>query len=106
MQRGSQFWWAERRLYTVHMSRSSDASAVVTIRIPVTLERRLTREARRSRRTRSETARALIEKALAGRPAEDPAAEARRQSLLASRRRSEREAIEFIAAAADLTVWR
>jgi hypothetical protein len=88
------------------MSRSSDHSAVVTIRIPVALERRLTREARRRRRTRSETARALLEKALADRPADDPVADARRQSLLASRRRSERQAIEFIAAAADLTGWR
>jgi hypothetical protein len=88
------------------MPRSSGESVVVTIRIPAALERRLAREASRSRRTRSETARALLEKALADQPADDPAAEARRQSLLASRRRSERKALEFIAAAADLTGWR
>jgi Antitoxin MazE-like len=36
---------------------------------------------------------------------EDPLAEARRQSLLVRRRSSEREAIQFITAVADLKGW-
>jgi predicted transcriptional regulator len=81
-------------------------SAVLTIRVPPDLDRRLAREARRRRRTRSDLAREILQVALEGRPAEDPALEARRQSRLASGRPSDQEATEFIAAAADLKGWR
>jgi predicted transcriptional regulator len=84
---------------------SAAASTVLTIRVPAALDRRLAREARKLRRTRSETARALLESALADAPDDDPAAEARRQSRLASRRASEKEALVFLADAADLRGW-
>ena len=82
-------------------------SAVVTIRVPVELDRRIAREARRRRRPKS----ALVRDALLSAfgetpPADDPAREARRQSLLVSGRDSEREALEFIEAAADHQGWR
>jgi hypothetical protein len=51
--------------------------------------------------------REVIEAALAGATAaEDPAAEARRQSLLVSGRRSEKDALRFIEGAADVRGWR
>jgi predicted transcriptional regulator len=81
-------------------------STVLTIRVTPEISRRLARAARRSRRTRSETARALLATALAGDALEDPAAEARRQSLLASERASERDMLTFITTAADLRGWR
>lgn len=81
-------------------------STVLTIRVTPDLNRRLARAARTSRRTRSETARAILETALAtGVAAEDPAAEARRQSLLAHTRKSERDVLKFITTAADLRGW-
>ena len=87
------------------MARQKTDSAVVTIRVPAALDRRLAQEARRRRQTRSEVARTLLEAAL-GRAEPDLAAEARRQSRLASRRRSERESIEFVVAASDLRGWK
>lgn len=95
-------------MYTVYMSReSSGASVVLTLRVTPDLDRRLARAARGSRRTRSETARAILETALAtGAAVEDPAAEARRQSRLASRQASERDVLKFIATAADLRGWK
>jgi hypothetical protein len=48
----------------------------------------------------------MLQMALEHGAVEDPAADARRQSLLASRRTSEHEALEFIAATADLKGWR
>ena len=94
-------------MYTVYMSRrTSGASTVLTIRVTPELSRRLARAARTSRRTRSETARTILETALAGAAVEDPAAEARRQSLFASARASEDDALDFITAAADLRGWR
>jgi predicted transcriptional regulator len=93
-------------MYTVYMPKGgADPSTVLTIRVPGDLGRRLSRAARASRRTRSATARALLESALAGASSEDPAGEARRQSLLASDRASEHDVLEFIAAAADLRGW-
>ena len=90
------------------MSRkSSGTSVVLTLRVTPDLGRRLTRVARSRRRTRSETARAILETALAtGVAAEDPAVEARRQSRLASRQASERDVLKFIATAADLRGWK
>ncbi len=90
-------------MYTViHMARPKTDSTVLTIRVPVSLDRRLAREARRLRQTRSEVARAILEAELGAGGAE-LAAEARRQSLLVRRRASEREAIEFILDVADTT---
>ena len=86
------------------MSRPKTTTAVLTIRVPATLDRRLAREARRQRTTRSQVARAILESGLgSGEP--DLATEARRQSLLVSRRRSEREALSFVADAADTSGW-
>jgi antidote-toxin recognition MazE-like antitoxin len=94
------------RVYTVYiMSRPKVDSAVLTIRVPATLDRRLAREARRLHKTRSQVARAILEAGLSpGGP--DAAAEARRQSLLVSRRRSDQETLRFIVDAADLRGWR
>lgn len=88
------------------MARSgSGPSTVLTIRVSRALGRKLVREARRLRRTRSQTARALLESALESSPGDDPAAEARRQSLLASGCASEKEALAFVTDAADLQGW-
>ncbi len=88
------------------MARPKTDSTVLTIRVPVALERRLVREARRRRVTRSEAARAVLEAGLAGRGgAADFAAEARRQSLLVSRHPSEQDVLDFLMHAADTTGW-
>lgn len=81
-------------------------SAVVTIRVPVDLDRRIAREARRRRRPKSALVRDALQSAFGDTPADDPAREARRQSLLVSGRDSEREALEFIEASADQQGWR
>jgi hypothetical protein len=96
---------AQGKVYTVIRSLISPpkiASAVLTIRVPTTLERQLTREARRRHRTRSEVVRETLATQL-GAKEPDLAAEARRQSRLVSRRRSERDVLEFITAASDDT---
>ena len=87
------------------MARPKTDSTVLTIRVPVALERRLAREARRRRLTRSEVARAVLEAGLR-RHSINFAAEARRQSLLVSKSRSEREVLRFITEIADTTGWK
>jgi predicted transcriptional regulator len=87
------------------MPRKTAVSTVLTLRVTPDLDRRLTQEARRTRRTRGETARTILEAVLSG-ATDDPAAEARRQSLVASGRPSEREALRFVAASADRRGWR
>lgn len=90
-------------MYTViHMSRPKTDSTVLTIRVPAALKRRLTREARRRRRTRSEVARAILEAELTSHEP-DLATEARRQSLRVRRRPSERDVMAFILNVADDT---
>lgn len=84
------------------MARPKTDSTVLTLRVPVALERRLAREARRRRQTRSEVARAILEAEL-GDDGSDLLAEARRQSLLVRRRRSERDALDFILHVGDST---
>ena len=79
---------------------------MLTIRVPAKLDRHLTREARRRRQTRSEVARAILQERFEQRGEPDMAVEARRQSLLVSRRRSERDALAFAVGAADLHGWR
>ncbi len=93
-------------MYTVYMSKPERGSTVLTIRVTPSLGRRLDREARRQRRTRSDAARAILEAALQHIPVDDPGAEARRQSLLASSRDSESDVLDFLASAADLRGWR
>lgn len=80
---------------------------MLTIRVGSDLIRTLAHEARRRRKTKSELARELIAAGLSGegRPT-DLAEEARRQSLLVSRRRSEREMLELLEHAADTRGWK
>ena len=93
-------------MYTVYtMPESTNVSAVVTVRLTRELERRLAREARRSRRSRSEVARAILEAHLAG-PVVDPHAEVRRQSLLASAQDADRDTLDFIEHAGDARGWK
>jgi predicted transcriptional regulator len=87
------------------MSGSSNVSAILTVRLTPDVERRLTREARRSRRSRSAVARAILEAHLAG-PVVDPHAEARRQSLLASAQDADRDTLDFIEHAGDPRGWK
>ena len=87
------------------MSRPKTESTVLTVRVPSALDRRLAREARRRHTTRSDVARAILEAGL-GEGEPDLDAEARRQSLLANRRRSDRETLRFILDVADLRGWR
>ena len=88
------------------MARPKTDSTVLTIRVPAALERRLAREARRRHVTRSEVARTALEAGLGGGDASNFEAEARRQSLLVSKLRSEREVLRFIAEIADTTGWK
>ena len=87
------------------MVRSKIGSTVLTLRVPAALGDQLGREARRRRQTRSQVARHILEAGLgAGEP--DLVAEARRQSLLVSRRSSERDALAFVLKVGDTTRWR
>jgi predicted transcriptional regulator len=86
------------------MPKPAPPTDVLTIRVPRDIARRLAREARRQRRTRSEVARDISSAGL-GEVIDDPLAEARRQSLLVRERESEGEAIRFITDTADLRGW-
>lgn len=87
--------------------RASEPTTVLTLRVPADLERRITRQARRARTTRSAVLRDALAQAFGDGPAgDDPAREARRQSLLVSRRPSERDANAFIEHAGDAKGWR
>jgi antidote-toxin recognition MazE-like antitoxin len=88
------------------MSRPRKTSAIVTLRVSAGLSRRIEREARRRRHTKSEIVRKILEEALATSEATDSSAEARRQSLLVSKRPSEKEALRFIQQAGDERGWR
>lgn len=79
---------------------------MLTIRIDADLTRSLAREARRRRKTKSEVAREILTAGLVGEGGADLAEEARRQSLLVSRRRSEREALKFVEQVADTRGWK
>jgi len=82
-------------------------SAVLTLRVPPDLDRRIERAARRQRRTKSAVLREALQAAFGGEsPSDDPAREARRQSLLVSGRASERETLEFLEHGADDQGWR
>ena len=84
----------------------SQRATVLTPRVPSDLDRRIEREARRRRRTKSAVLRDALQGAFGeGPPPEDPAREARRQSLLVSGRASERDVIAFVEDAADDRGW-
>ena len=87
------------------MADPPDASVVLTLRVPRDVARRLAREARRQRRTRSAVARDILTLGLSDVTTDDRASEARRQSRLVSRRDSERDTLRFIIDAADLRGW-
>jgi hypothetical protein len=87
------------------MASSKTESAVLTIRVPAKLVRDLAREARRRRQTRSELARTILEERYGQAKEVMLADEARRQSLLVSRRRSERDALAFNSSVADVRGW-
>jgi hypothetical protein len=79
----------------------------MTLRVPREVERQIEQEARRRKRTKSAVLRDIVVQAFAAAgPADDPAAEARRQSLLVSGRESEKDTLEFIEGAADVRGWR
>ena len=87
--------------------RTSERSTVLTLRVPSELGRRIEHHARKARRTKSAVLREVIQQAFGGgRPPDDPAREARRQSLLVSGRASERDALAFVEHAADARGWR
>jgi predicted DNA-binding protein len=83
------------------------SSAIVTLRVSSSLKRSIERAARRRRRTKSEIVREILEHGLRDQQSlASPAEEARRQSLLVSKRASEKEALVFIESAADQAGWR
>jgi predicted transcriptional regulator len=83
-----------------------ESSTVLTLRVPTSLDRLIERAARRVRRTKSAIMREALQNAFGGdSPPEDPAREARRQSLLVSGRASEHDALEFIEHVADEEGW-
>jgi predicted transcriptional regulator len=88
------------------MSRVGKADAVLTLRVDADLTRSLEREARRRRKTKSELAREILAAGLGAEVGNPIAQEARRQSLLVSRRHSERETLDFIAQTADTQGWK
>jgi hypothetical protein len=94
--------------YSMTMSGTKKKTAtVLTIRVDALLTRSLSREARRRRTTKSEVAREILAAGLEGQAGDlDLAKEARRQSLLVGRRRSEREALAFIEQLADTRGWK
>ncbi len=85
----------------------SERSSVLTVRLPWILERRIARAARRRRKSKSAVLREALQSAFGEGPApDDPAREARRQSLLVSGRASEAETLELIERSADDRGWR
>jgi predicted transcriptional regulator len=85
----------------------SEPSSVLTLRVPRTLERRIARAARRRRKSKSAVLREALQSAFGEGPApDDPAREARRQSLLVSGRASEAETLALIERSADDRGWR
>ncbi len=73
------------------------------IRLDPELERRLTALAKKQGKTKSDLAREAIRRFLLE---NDLVAEARRQSLLVSRAKNERDTLDFIESASDFDRWR
>lgn len=78
---------------------------ILSVRLPAASNAWLERTARKRQRSKSDLVRDLIE-AERQKAQFDVEGEARRQSLLVSRRPSEREALEFANAAADEAGWK
>jgi hypothetical protein len=74
--------------------------------VPHEVSRKLSREARRRRQSRSAVARSILEEGLAGIVSADPDAEARRQSLLVREHETEYDVLRFVSDAADLKGWK
>jgi hypothetical protein len=86
---------------------SQERSGLLTLRVPAAVERRIAQEARRRRATKSALVREVLEGAFGARDrGSDIESEARRQSLLVSRRASERDALRFVERAADVKGWK
>ena len=86
---------------------TSERTTVLTLRVPPDLDRRITHHARRTKRSKSAVLREALQHAFGGgQPLDDPAREARRQSLLVSGRASDRDALAFVEHAADHRGWR
>jgi predicted transcriptional regulator len=84
-----------------------ERSSVLTLRVPASLDRLIERAARRVRRTKSAVMRDALQNAFGDdSPPEDPAREARRQSLLASGMVADGEVLDFIEHAADEDGWK
>ena len=82
-------------------------SVVLTLRVPPVLDRRIERAARQKRQTKSAVLREALQNAFGGdAPVDDPATEARRQSLLVSGRASERDVLDFIEQVGEDQGWR
>ena len=88
------------------MARPKTDSTVLTLRVPAKVNRYLAREARRRRQTRSDIARSILQDRVEGSSEPDFLAEARRQSVLVSKRRSERDTLAFLGAVADRRGWK
>jgi hypothetical protein len=88
------------------MARPKSDSTVLTLRVPAKVNRYLAREARRRRQTRSDIARSILQDRVEGSSESDFLAEARRQSVLVSKRRSERDTLAFLDAVADRRGWK
>jgi hypothetical protein len=87
------------------VSAPGKSASLLKLHLGVDLARSLAREARRRRKTKSEVAREILSASLLGAGTPDPV-EARRQSLLVSRRRSEKQTLDFLESAADVRGWR
>jgi hypothetical protein len=88
------------------MKEPAASSGVLTVRIGSDLESSLAREARRRRKSKSELVREILAAGLGGEGGvPDLAQEARRQSTLVSRRRSDKEMLDFLEHAADTRGW-
>jgi hypothetical protein len=74
--------------------------------VPAKVHRYLMREARRRHQTRSDVARSILQERVDGAREPDFLVEARRQSLLVSQRRSERETLAFLDAVVDRRGWK
>jgi hypothetical protein len=81
---------------------AKERSVVLALRVPLALDRRVAHQARRRQRSKSEVLRDALQIAFGqGAPVDDPAREARRQSLLVSGRASESDTLAFIEGAAS-----
>ena len=92
-------------VYCHTMATTSAGSRVLTFRASRTVVLALARRARRQRQTRSEVIRAILEEALRPSTDDDPKREARRQSLLVSRRASEHDTLDFVEHSGDPRGW-